>query len=39
MKSKNISKVECDFDEDCTLSGSIVTTDQYHVFIYIWVNE
>ena len=39
IKSKNTSKVARDFDEDCTLSGSLVTTDQYHVFIYIRVNE
>ena len=39
IKSKNTSKVERDFDEDFTLSGSLPKTDQYHVFIYIRVNE
>ena len=38
IKSKNTSKIERDFDQQCTLSSSVLTTDQYHIFICIRVH-
>ena len=34
-RKKTTSKIERDFDQNCTLTSSLFTSNQYHVFITI----